>query len=335
MRLVKKSVPPGTNVYTGNQLEETSIKILNYHKSKVVNKVSLGKESVVWYQIDGLKDQNTITEILNHHNIDALIVEDVFNVNQRTKITVENDLIYVVINTVEFINNVSKNEYYQFILKDNVVFTFSETTQQSFASIEERINSSTGIIREKKADYLIYVILDTIIDNMIETEALISTNLSELESLALTDDLESIKDIHFHRKNINILRNTITALMEPKSFRSLLDNSMILNENHKYFDDVLDHIYRLNTMINDEREIIRNIFDIYSSNISNKMNAIMKTLTIFSAIFIPLSFIAGVFGMNFIDMDILKIENGFTLFLLLCVVIIFGMFVYFKKRKWL
>jgi len=332
----KKSLPPSSFIYTGESEVETSINYIHYNKDDYIQSKSLkDKEDFInWAIITGLSNTDLISNLCDKNNIDNLIVEDILNVSQRSKIDVKEDYIFSVLKSSYIENGNILHDYISIVLFKDKIFTFHEYDSDIFEPLIKRIKESKGIIRKMGHDYLYYAILDLMVDNNIEVHKVISSNTEILEEAILNYENMDQVLLYNARKELLYLKNNFTFFTDVFS-KKFFENSDLINNNiDKYYKDLQDHITRLNQDINSERELISNLLDMHMNNISNKMNSIMKTLTIFSAIFIPLSFLAGFFGMNFTNFDSLANQNGIMYFIIGCFVIASGMVYFFKRRNW-
>jgi len=212
--------------------------------------------------------------------------------------------------------------------------TFSEVENRFKNEIITRLKDKNLQISKLHEDYLFYVIYDMIIDEELNVYHYINLQLEHLEDNIMNLGKKDQVDLYNIRKSLVFLKNHTSTLQEHASPLSLLQNKLFNVYLEKYFEDLSDHIINLRDKSFVSLEAINNLYEVYSNNVSNKANEIMKTLTIFSAIFIPLSFIAGIFGMNFVNFPILQNNYGLLIFAGICVLIPLGMLLYFKRKKW-
>lgn len=332
--MLKKDLPPASFVYTGDILEQTVIKTTYYNAESVyTDEVPEHPENYTKFiKINGFSDHEKITEILTSRNVDSLLIEDVFNVSQRSKIEIVNDAIFVVMKSVTYVDGEAVHDYVSLISVGDTVISINAKQSHLFTGVLLRIANSSGIIRTKKSAYLLYALMDTIIDKNMTAVKEIEDKLSLIEDLALDDQLIEVNSVYTHRKELNYLRNSVSAFFDLSSKQLLVSHNSMTPDIIKYYYDVFDHVYKLGEQINNGKESLRIIYEIQMNNTSLNMNKIMQTLTIFSAIFIPLSFLAGVFGMNFVEMPLLSFTGGFLVFVALCLMTTIGMLIFFKKR---
>jgi len=330
---VKKSLPPGTIYNSSTTNTPTTINKIYYNEANAsLNKVI--PDSQVWIRVNGFTDTESIVKELVNEGIDNLIVEDVFHLTQRSKIEEIDNGFFAIIKTSTYKKEHFEHDYLSIILKDNLVFTFNDKPSEILNVIEERLNKNQGSIRKHNARYLFYTIIDTLMDNNIIFENEINNLLSVWEEKIISDKAKNIDKLHQIRKEILIIKTNIYSLVTSLDLMDDFFKKPQVNEFKKYYQDFIDHLYRLNDKLNLDWENVKTLNDMHMNNINERTNVIMKILTIFSATFIPLSFLAGVFGMNFTNMPILSNANGVWIFVGLCVMIFVIMLGFFKYKKW-
>ena len=243
-------------------------------------------------------------------------------------------MIFIVLKTLSH-NELDESifEYISFILVNNIVISINERSSNLFTALQSRISNENSLIRKNKSAFLLYSLIDVIVDKSMSNIKEIEEHLNELEDFALDERLEDSKIVYKYRKEINYIRNSISPFFDMVSKQQLLSHKVITQDVIKYYYDVFDHVYKLGEQVNLGKESLRIIYEIQMNNASMSMNRIMHTLTIFSVIFIPLSFLSGVFGMNFVTMPLLATDYGFLVFLGLCISVIVFMLFYFKRKK--
>ncbi|MBU1019865.1 MAG: magnesium/cobalt transporter CorA [Firmicutes bacterium] len=333
---VKRFHPPGTLLYTGEHIRKTEVRQIIYNKDEYFSKskIELADNYKEWIIINGVSDTEAIRQICEDNKIDALVIEDILNVNQRNKIEVNDDYIFAVLRSAFLEDNVIKHDYLSTLLIGNKVITFHEKETKLFDSLLFNLENNRGRVRSMNSDYLFYRIIDIVTDSNIAVQGELSGRIDELEEDIINLESSDQSKLYNARKELLYLKNCNTPIYESFVKGVLKSSKLTSPAIYKYMDDLFDHLARLNDDINTERELIRNLLDVYMNNISNRMNNIMKILTIFSATFIPLSFLAGVFGMNFDRMPLLRSDSGFMIFIGLCIAIIVFMLVYFKRKHW-
>ncbi len=344
----KTGLPPGTLMYLGDEnTEKIRVTQFLYNEKQVsetqIQNISLLKKpaencgEILWINVDGISDVNLIKQIGQEFKLHSLLLEDVVNPNQRPKTEIYPDIIYTAIKMFYLHQDTGEIvwEYVSVILGKNYVLTFQERPGDVFETVRERLRNKTGKARFFGADYLYHILLDTIIDNYFVILEALGEDIEQIEKIITENPAESVlSDIYNEKKQLNFLKKMCWPLME--AFNSLLrqDNALISNEITYYFRDLYDHIIRIIDIIENYRDNLSGLTDIYLSITSNRMNSIMKVLTMISTIFIPLSFIAGVYGMNFKNMPELEYKYSYFIVLGIMLLIISGMMFFFKKKKW-
>lgn len=328
---------PGSYVYTGANPKETTIQHVKYNKSSfdVYNTLQPLDEKVVdWIAVEGLLTVNTITELCESFHVDPLVIEDILHVNQRTKIEIHKDYLFIVMRYAYVREEKIVHDYISMVLFNNVIITFSEIQNLFINDVITRIQHKKSLIRNFSHDYLFYVLYDMIVDESMEVLQQLDDQLVLVEESILELDEKDQLQIYNIRKELIFLRNMTTQLLQNNIKDVVLQENYFGQQTQKFYEDVNDHLLNINARVVSLLDTAKHILDVYMNNMSNKMNKIMTTLTIFSAIFIPLSFIAGVFGMNFTNFPVLQNQLGMIYFILICILIPTGMLLYFKLKKW-
>jgi len=348
-RMIKNKigVPPGTLLYTGDLQEYFEINIIDYDNNnfnnfcpKNIEECFIFKDSptVTWINITGLHRTDIIEQIGKHYNLHPLVLEDILNIRQRPKIEYFDDYIFIVLKMLSY-NEVLKEidaEQVSIILGSNFVFTFQERKGDLFDTIRNRLRNNIGIIRKSSSDYLLYSLIDVIVDNYFLILEKIGVRIEDIEDkILLNPSPEVIRTIHNLKNSLIELRKTVWPLREILSNLYKGESELIKDKTSVYFRDVYDHTIQIIDTIETLRDIVSGLLDVYLSSISNRMNEIMKVLTIIATIFIPLTFIAGVYGMNFKFMPELEWKMGYPMVLLVMFLSAIGMLIYFKRKKWL
>lgn len=342
---------PGSLEYIGKEVsEKTVIKRFRYDASgveEVIVKniencfIQPSPEKVLWLDVDGVHDLSIIEEIGRQYKLHPLLLEDVLNTTQKAKLEFfeEENQLFVVMKTLHFDKqNIELiTEQVSIILGENFIISFQEQDQtDNFEPIHKRIKVPASRTRRHKADYLLYVLIDLIVDNYYLVLEDISEHLDALELNMLTNptthqqnQLYALKrEMTFMRKAILPLRDMISSLIREES-------DLVGNKVNVYLRDVLDHAIQTLETLDTYRDIADNIMANYHSALSNKMNQVMKTLTVFTAIFMPLTFIAGIYGMNFENMPELRNPNGYFYTLVAMILITIALWIYFKWKKYI
>ncbi len=342
----KAGLPPGTPVYTDEKkIDKIEIEVIDYQKGKAeeyhFNKVEecfpfKERSSITWINICGLHDVAPIEKIGEFFEIHPLVIEDIVHLEQRPKMEEYDSYFYFVIRMFFLQNGDFYDEQVSIILGENYVITFQEKQGDVFDVIRERIKSGKNRINRESADFLAYSLIDVIVDNYFVVLEKIGEQIEDLEDeLLLNPTTESLHKIHSLKRKILSLRRSVWPLRDVVSRFERIESEIISQTTQIYVRDVYDHAVQIIDTIENYRDILAAMMDIYLSSVSNRMNEIMKVLTIIATIFIPLTFIAGIYGMNFKYMPELLWRWGYPASLLLMLVIAAIMLVYFRRKNWL
>jgi len=344
----KSGLAPGTLVHIGEVHEhEHSIIMMNYNSTKLEKRTINSIEellpykitdSVTWVIIDGLKDIAIVDAIGQHFDIHPLVLEDILNTNQRTKFEEYPEYLYFVIKATSLHKGSFNIEYEQIsiLVLKNFVFTFMEKPDELFDPILNRLNNEEGHLRNSGSDYLAYVIMDTVVDEYFTLQDAFDELIESIEDDLLTHpSVDTLMTIQKIRRELIFLRKTVSPLRELLAAIRRSESPLFDDRTKRYFADIYDHSIRIIEAVESYRELISGMLDIYLSSVSNKMNETMKFLTVFASIFIPLTFIAGVYGMNFEYMPELKWKWSYPILWSVFIAIAVSLLFYFKKKKWL
>ncbi|MFO7981111.1 MAG: magnesium/cobalt transporter CorA [Candidatus Aminicenantes bacterium] len=344
----KIGLPPGTPVYMGDRKKEKiKITLIDYDAENVIKKeISRieeccsfkNKPTVTWINIDGIHEAEIIKKLGKDFGLHPLTMEDIMNPRQRPKVEEFDDYIFIVLKMLFYDNKQDKvtEEQVSLILGENYVLSFQEKEEDLFNPIRDRISSGKGLIRKSGSDYLAYSITDIIVDHYFLILEKLGDKVENIEdSLAGTTDEKTMHQIHDLKREMILLRKSVWPLREMTSSVERLESPLIQKETLRFFRDVYDHTIHVIDTIETYREMILSMHDTYLSTISNRMNEVMKVLTIIATIFIPLTFIAGIYGMNFEFMPELKWPFGYFAVLGIMALVALVMVTYFKKKKWL
>jgi magnesium transporter len=294
-----------------------------------------------WLNIHGLNNIELMKSIGSYFKIDNFMLADILNTTRRTKVEELSDVLFFNIKSLLPLGD-SDNitvEQISFLIKDGVLISFQEKRSDFFTHIRERLRTHSGIVRTKKADYLLYILLDAIMENFYITLENEEDKVEELINLSKQSaDPIILEKIEKHRDNFNFLKRSIIPLRESLyNIKSIKDDNVfnaIESENFSFFARLHQKSLELLEQIESDMGSLESASNFFFSAQTHKMNEIMKTLTIVSAIFIPLTFIVGVYGMNFENMPELRSEYGYHTVMAIMFLIGIGMIVYFKKRRW-
>jgi magnesium transporter len=345
----KSGLPPGSLIHVGEVLDPVgSMSVIDYSKGKFEEKKIQSideildykdSETVTWVIIEGLADVNIVERIGAIFGIHQLVLEDILNTNQRPKFEEYDDHLYIVLKCLlsegeQFAVN---NEQVSLLVLKNFVIMFKEKQDDLFLPVQQRIRTSSGKFRGLGSDYLAYAILDYIVDQNFILLDLLDESITSLEDSLLTGEpkQDMLYKIQRLKREMISIRRYVSPVRELLSEMLHSESELIHANTHIFLRDVSDHAIRVVESIESYREILTGLLDIYVSSVSNKMNQIMKVLTVFTSIFIPLTFIAGIYGMNFEYMPELKWKWAYPLTWAVFIVIPLILLVFFKKKKWL
>lgn len=345
----KLGMAPGSLLFTGQQkMAQLDITVLNYtedyfeesNPKSIAGAITLIKSftGVTWINIDGLHDENSIEEICTYLGVHKLSMEDILSVGQRPKLEEYKDYVQAVIKILTLDPTEETIEYEQlsFILKGNILVTFQEKTGDVFDSVRNRIKEAKGNVRKRGADYLLYALLDLVVDHYFTVLENFGEKLEDLETDLLNNpDKNTLNKLHRLRRETLLLRRTVYPLREMIGSFEKLEEPMISNNIKVFIRDLYDHTIKVIENIEVLRDMTSGLLDLYVNSTSNKMNETIKVLTILTSIFIPLTFIAGVYGMNFKKMPELEYEYGYFVVLGIMVIVLIGMLIFLKRKKWI
>jgi len=347
-RSKKAGLPPGSLVHTGEKKAgEVNISVIEYDEAnfqkrelKTIEECFLLKDrpAVTWVDVEGIHQIDNIQKLGDCYNFHPLVLEDILNTDQRPKIEDHENYLYIVLKMLHYEEKAEVvMEQVSLILGPNFVFSFREGMEKNvFHSVRERIINSKGRIRKMGADYLLYTLIDTIVDNYFVILEKMGENIERLEEeLIKNPTKQTLHQIHQLKREMIFLTRAVWPLREVINVMERGESSLIKDSTRIYLRDVYDHTIRVIDSIETFRDLLSGMLDIYLSSISNRMNEIMKFLTIVGTIFIPLTFVVGIYGMNFEYMPELKWHSGYFTILGLMAAIGISMLVYFKRKKWL
>jgi len=352
----KAGLSPGTAVFVGEKkTEEVRITVIDYdaenHETKDLKKIEecysyKEKSTVTWINVDGLHEVSIAQDLGKCYGIHPLIIEDILNTNQRTKLDIFDDYIFIVFKMLTY-NGKSKAldmEQVSLVFGENFVITFQEQGKKgdTFGPVRERLKNNKGKIRKMGADYLAYSLIDTVVDNYFTVLENIGEEIEDMEEKLVTNPTpQTLHGIHTLKREMIFLRRSVWPLREIISSLQREETTLIKESTNIYLRDLYDHTITVIDTVETYRDMISGMLDVYLSSISNRMNEIMKVLTIYAVIFIPLTFIAGVYGMNFntakspFNMPELNWYLGYPFALGLMAVVGISMLVYFRRKKWM
>ncbi|MFH1782567.1 MAG: magnesium/cobalt transporter CorA [Candidatus Omnitrophota bacterium] len=347
-----KLAPPGALIHIGEQkTEKVKITIIDYDETKFQEKTIASvkecapfkdKPTVTWINIDGIHEVNIIEEIGRQYGLHPLIMEDILNTGQRPKIEDSEDFIFIVLKMLQCDNKDDvMTEQVSLILGNNFVISFQEKEGDVFNNIRERIRSSKGRIRKMGADYLLYSLIDAIVDNYFVILEKMGDKIEGMEEELISRPVPAtLQSIHNIKRDIIFLRKSVWPLREVIGNLERGESVLVKETTGIFLRDLYDHTIQVIDTIETFRDMVSGMLDIYLSSISNKMNEIMKVLTMIATIFIPITFVVGVYGMNFNtgasrwNMPELNSRFGYIGVWVVMLSIAAVMLMYFKRKKW-
>lgn len=344
----KRGMPPGTLVHVGDVTDtDAKVTVLDYTKSSLdehavesINEISKYKEtdSVTWINIEGIHNIANLEFIGTEFNIHPLVLEDLANTHQRTKLEEFEDYLFVVLKRIRMdeATNTIMEEQISLLILNGFVFTFREVADDLFEPIVRRLKEGKGRMRNQGVDYLAYSIIDLIVDEYFQLQDELDEFAELLEDELLNNPSpKTLATIQKVKREMIYIRKSISPMREVLSGILRSETPLIDEKTKLYLRDVYDHVIRVNEAMESYRDLIAGMLDIYLSSVSNRLNETMKVLTVFSTIFIPLTFITGIYGMNFEFMPELKWHWAYPSLWILFVFVTGGLLLYFRRKKWI
>lgn len=346
----KPGTAPGVIQYTGEKkVEKTRIRVIQYDKDHLSEKefetidacleFVRSSSGIRWVNIDGLHDPEVIKAIGAAFGVHALILEDIVSVTQRPKVELYDKHLFVVMKMFYTRPEDAgvESEQMSFVLGKDLLLSFQEKVGDVFEEVRRRLRTSPGgIIRGSGADYLLYAVTDAIVDHYFLILERLGNDLETVdEELEVKATPETLRQIHALKKQVLYLKKMTWPLRELFGSIARQETDLIRKQTNVYFRDVQDHSMQVLDSIEGFREMISGMIDLYQSSVSNKMNEVMKVLTIIATLFIPPTFIAGIYGMNFDHMPELHVRFGYFFAIGVMVLLIVSMLIYFRRKRWL
>jgi len=294
--------------------------------------------TVSWINIDGLHDIELLEKLGKGFELHPLVLEDILSTGQRPKFEDYEKNIFIVLKMLNYSEESQSIEVEQvsLILGPNYVISFQERIGDVFENIRDRIRNAKGRIRKMGPDYLAYTLIDAIVDNYFVILERLGEKIESMEEEVVGDPTEkTVQQIHSLKRQMISLRKSIWPLRELIGGIQKSESSLIKETTDFYLRDVYDHTIQIIDTIESFRDMVSGLLDIYLSSLSNKMNAVMKVLTIIATLFIPLTFVAGIYGMNFEYMPELKVRWAYGAVWLVMITIAVIMLFYFRRKKWI
>jgi len=344
----KKGLPPGTLVHIGKQSgEKVRISVMSYDEDHyradelvTPDRIPAYRDGAArtWINIDGLDDVQVIEQLGKIFGLHPLVLEDILNTHQRPKFEDHDDYLFIVIRMLSLDAKTYEiaSEQLSLIVGPNYLLTFQEVPGDDFDGVRQRLEIGKERMRKGGPDYLAYALIDTVVDNYFVILEKLSERIEMLEEeLVSKPSIETLRVIHRLKRDIVFLRRSIWPLREVANRLTLGDTPLIKPSTIPYFRDVYDHAIHVIDTMETFRDIVSGMLDIYLSSVSNRLNEVMKVLTIIATIFIPLTFLSGWYGMNFKDMPELSWRWGYPMVICIALTVAVGLLLLFRKKKWL
>lgn len=350
MKLASKKVglPPGSLTYVGDKIsKEIHISMIEYDSKTLVvrDKITIQEclkflktPALTWINICGIHDSAVLNAIGTQFGLHGLLLEDVMNTTQRPKLDTYKDHIFIILRALNLENHSEKiaDNQVSIVLGKNYVITFVENSHNIFSNVRERIIAGNERIRSSGSDYLCYALIDAIVDQYFIILEAMDEKLEDLEKrLTIQTGSTVMHRIHHLKKEIILLRRSVWPTREVINNFQKIDSPLISQTTMPYMQDVYDHTIQAIDTIESFRDLSSGMLDIYLSNMSQRLNEIMKVLTVVSTIFVPLTFVASIYGMNFDYMPELRWKWGYAFTMGIMAVVAFGMLLFFRRKKWI
>ena len=357
MKRTKLNLPPESVIYTGDfNNDNTTIEVFSYNKESIKFKtygdadfeseimLIMDSSKIIWINVIGLNVVETIIRIGEIFGLSPLVLEDIAQVSQRSKVEFTDDYLFSIFKMIyragpkvgrpDKDNSEVLHEHLSILLLKNIVITFQEKVGDVFDDVRRRLKDNVGKIRTHGADYLYYVLLDALVDNQLEILSSIGDEVDEHEQLTVEVTKGYLNRLFKLRKQLLLIRASVIPFKDIMVELQSEECEWISSEVKVYLSDVSDHVNHVNDLVVLYREMVNNIYEINMLTTGNKLNHIMAVLTIFTALFIPLNFMTGFYGMNFTHFPGMKDPNAIPIFLSISFIIVISMIVFFKKKKW-
>jgi magnesium transporter len=343
----KIGLPPGSIVYLGERkVEKVTITLTEYdekdcdqYEIKSVEEIDPFTDTpqVTWVSVCGLHETDFLKQIGEKFKVHPLVLEDILNTDTRPKIEITDNYLFVVMKLITFNpeQKIMEGEQVSFILGRTFLFSFSEKTDDIFNPVKERIKGQLGKIRKRGSDYLLYTLMDIVVDHYFLALDKVDERIELLDDEVINNtDKSQIENIYHLRNLLLMIRRSIWPSREIVS-QLIKDESDLIDEGTEpYLRDLYDHTIHINETIEQQREITNGLMEIYLSMMSNRMNEVMKVLTVIATIFIPLTFIVGIYGMNFPNMPEMEWPWAYFAVWGIMIGVTLLMLFYFKRKRW-
>lgn len=346
---MKAGLAPGTLVHIGEErTDKVKMEVIDYSETsfeqKAIERVEecfpfKERPTITWINIDGVHDIGIIEKIGKEFGINDLVLEDIVNTEQRPQAKDFDSFLFIVVKMAKYDSAGDEllTEQVSLVVGPNFVISFQEgRAGDVFDSVRERIRIGKDRIRKMGADYLAHALMDASVDSYFTVLEQIGMKLEDVEDETLNQPTpRTLEQIHKLKRNLIFLRKAVWPVREVASFLERSESPLIQKTTRIYFRDIFDHSLQLIDLIETFRDVAAGMLDIYLSSLSNKLNEVMKVLTIISTIFIPLTFLAGLYGMNFKNMPELGWRFGYYGVLALMIATVVFMLFFFRRKRWI
>ena len=344
----KAGQPPGTPLFIGRRMmQEVKLSYIRYNENLYEEKENTSPEEcaalcessdVVWINVEGIHDTGIIEEIGKLFSLHSLTIEDIVNTMQRPKFEDFNSYLFIVLRMLSYsnINAGMIPEQVSVILGENFVITFQERPGDVFDAVRECIRECKGRVRRTGADYLAYALIDAVVDSYFLILETIGDQIERVEDrVILNQEPDTISKIHRFKRAMLFMRRTVWPLREEIALLEKSGSDLLKEPTTLFFRNLYDHTIQVIDTVETYRDLISAMHDTYLSSVNNRMNEVMKILTILATIFIPLTFITGIYGMNFRNMPELYWKYGYFVILAVMLGVGIMMYLFFKRRRWM
>lgn len=345
-RQLSKGTSPGSLIFIGKQKMDTVALHVTCYNSEQIKETPLtsldgikdyiSDSHMTWISVYGLHNTALIGQLGTAFEIPPLILEDVLNTDQRPRYSEDNDHIYIILKSLLFdkASRQIQSEQISVIVGKHYLISIQETGHKHFEDIYKRLYAPNSRIRSYASDYLCYVLVDTMVDSYILNIEALGSVIEEQEKVLLSNDHKIVEDIYHYKTELSYARKNVRPVKEVTSRFNNSDSPLIQERTYSFLRDLDDLMVQALEAIEIYYTMISDQLNIYHTNVSNRVNDVMKVLTIFSTIFIPLTFIAGVYGMNFDNIPELKYPYAYFVLWAIMITIVIIMLFYFKRKKW-
>lgn len=339
---------PGSLIHLGKQkMDKSRIRIIQYNEKELLEKEItdhkklrsfIDEKKTTWINIDGLHDIDLMKSLQDDFEIPSLAMEDILNTDHRPKVIESKKHVIIILKVLHYENHIDKisSEQISFILGDHYILTLQERVGDHFEPVRERIRNASGKIRFRKSDYVQYALIDTIIDSYLHNIETLGNKIENQEEVIIKEHSRKLAEILYSQKTeMNFVRKTVRPVKEI-ILRMIKSESLLIDkETLHYWSDLEDLILQATEAVEVYYSMCADQINLYQTNISNRVNDVMKVLTIFASIFIPLTFIAGVYGTNFDNLPELHFKYSYFIMWMVMITVALSMLSYFKRKNWL